>query len=130
MATRNFNFELVLVETGLDGILKNYYAFIVYRCEAINKANERVPAVTRINYRVFFPPKSLSIVIDRPDKGSGYDRTIDFEAVMASNSIRKRKQEDVRIVVASELVRIRCESGTNYFRYMFQKIDKVYKLSM
>ena len=119
MATRNFNFELVLVETGLDGILKNYYAFIVYRCEAINKANERVPAVTRINYRVFFPPKSLSIVIDRPDKGSGYDRTIDFEAVMASNSIRKRKQEDVRIVVASELVRIRCESGTIYLSYVF-----------
>ena len=98
----------------------NYYAFIVYRCEAINKANERVPAVTRINYRVFFPPKSLSIVIDRPDKGSGYDRTIDFEAVMASNSIRKRKQEDVRIVVASELVRIRCESGTIYLRYVFK----------
>ena len=61
---------------------------------------------------MFFPPKSLQIAIDRPDKGSGYDRTIDFEAVMASNSIRKRKQEDVRIVVANELVRIRCESGT------------------
>ena len=70
-----------------------------------------MPAVTRIHYRVFFPPKSLSIVIDRPDKGSGYDRTIDFEAVLASNAIRNRKLEDIRIVVAGELVRIRCEAG-------------------
>ena len=81
-----------------------------YRCEAINKANERVPAVARIHYRVFFPPKSLSILVERPDKGSGYDRTIDFEAGLASN-IRGRKYEDIRIVVAEELVRIRCEAG-------------------
>ena len=66
--------------------------------------------MARIHYRVFFPPKSLSILVERPDKGSGYDRTIDFEAGLASN-IRGRKYEDIRIVVAEELVRIRCEAG-------------------
>ena len=102
----------------LESVLSTFNLFLIlliffshFRCEAINKANERVPAVTRIHYRVFFPPKSLSIVIDRPDKGSGYDRTIDFEAVLASNAIRNRKLEDIRIVVAGELVRIRCEAG-------------------
>ena len=92
-----------IIEFQIPGIL-------FYRCEAINKANERVPAVARIHYRVFFPPKSLSILVERPDKGSGYDRTIDFEAGLASN-IRGRKYEDIRIVVAEELVRIRCEAG-------------------
>ena len=83
---------------------------IFCRCEAINKANEEAPAVTSIHYRVFFPPRSLSIVVDRPDKGSGYDRTIDFEMAASANN-RRRLQEDVRIVVANELVRIRCEAG-------------------
>ena len=80
------------------------------RCEAINKANEGDPAVTRIHYRVFFPPKSLAIVVDRPDKGTGYDRTIDFQDGLASNA-RIRHKEDVRIVLAGELVRLRCEAG-------------------
>ena len=66
--------------------------------------------MTRIHYRVFFPPRSLAIVVDRPDKGSGYDRTIDFELAASANN-RRRTQEDVRIVVATELVRIRCEAG-------------------
>ena len=85
-----------------------------FRCEAINKANEQNPAVSRIGYRVFFPPQSLAIVVDRPDKGSGYDRTIDFELAVgvASSSTRNRnRQDDVRIVVAGELVTLRCEAG-------------------
>ena len=86
------------------------YGHFFCRCEAINKANEEAPAVTSIHYRVFFPPRSLAIVVDRPDKGSGYDRTIDFEMAASANN-RRRLQEDVRIVVANELVRIRCEAG-------------------
>ena len=66
--------------------------------------------MTSIHYRVFFPPRSLAIVVDRPDKGAGYDRTIDFEMAASANN-RRRLQEDVRIVVANELVRIRCEAG-------------------
>ena len=84
-----------------------------FRCEAINKANEQNPAVSRIGYRVFFPPQSLAIVVDRPDKGSGYDRTIDFElAVGVASSSTRNRQDDVRIVVAGELVTLRCEAGT------------------
>ena len=55
---------------------------------------------------------TMNYPLDRPDKGSGYDRTIDFKAGLASNT---RKSEDVRIVVAGELVRIRCEAGNNKF---------------
>ena len=71
--------------------------------------------MTSIQYRVFFPPRSLSIVVDRPDKGSGYDRTIDFEMAKSSANNRRRLQEDVRIVVATEMVRIRCEAGKPFF---------------
>ena len=70
--------------------------------------------MSRIGYRVFFPPQSLAIVVDRPDKGSGYDRTIDFELAVgvASSSTRNRnRKDDVRIVVAGELVTLRCEAG-------------------
>ena len=91
-----------------------YFFVYNFRCEAINKANEQNPAVSRIGYRVFFPPQSLAIVVDRPDKGSGYDRTIDFELAVgvASSSTRNRnRQDDVRIVVAGELVTLRCEAG-------------------
>lgn len=94
-----------------------YYAFMKlhsvlspFSCEAINKANEADPAVTHIHYRVFFPPQSLSIVVDRPDKGSGYDRTIDFEDI-ASNS--RMHQDLIRMAVEGELVRLRCQAGKN-----------------
>ena len=84
-----------------------------FRCEAINKANEANPAVTQMSYRVFFPPKSLRIVVDRADKEIGYDRTIDFES-SASNT---RNREDLRIVVEGELVRIRCQAGNTICRH-------------
>ena len=97
-------------------LLTHFCLPIIFRCEAINKANEQNPAVTRISYRVFFPPQSLSIVVDRPDKGSGYDRTIDFElAVGVASSSTRNRQDDVRIVVAGELVTLRCEAG-NFFK--------------
>ena len=81
--------------------------------------------MSRIGYRVFFPPQSLAIVVDRPDKGSGYDRTIDFELAVgvASSSTRNRnRQDDVRIVVAGELVTLRCEAG-NCFENLTIQIE-------
>ena len=44
--------------------------------------------MTRISYRVFFPPQSLSIVVDRPDKGSGYDRTIGTVHILRKHIFR------------------------------------------
>ena len=70
--------------------------------------------MSRIGYRVLFPPQSLAIVVDRPDKGTGYDRTIDFElavGVSSSSTRNRNRQDDVRIVVAGELVTLRCEAG-------------------
>ena len=71
--------------------------------------------MTSIRYRVFFPPQSLAIVVDRPDKGTGYDRTIDFElaAGVSSSSTRNRNRQaqDVRIVVSGELVILKCQAG-------------------
>ena len=69
-------------------LLTHFCLPIIFRCEAINKANEQNPAVTRISYRVFFPPQSLSIVVDRPDKGSGYDRTIGTVHILRKHIFR------------------------------------------
>jgi hypothetical protein len=57
--------------------------------------------------------------VERPEKKPGYDRTTDFawisSAASSSLAVRKkflgRLDDSVRIVLAGELVRLRCKAG-------------------
>ena len=98
-------------------IFKISTMFAFFRCEATNQANTKEPSINRVQLRVFFPPQTVEIEVERPEKNPGYDRTTDFAWITssASPSVRKkflsRGDDSVRIVLAGELVRLRCIAG-------------------
>ena len=83
----------------------------------MNQANVKDPSVSRVQLRVFFPPQTLEIEVERPEKNPGYDRTTDYAWMTSSTSLSIRKKilgrgdDSVRIVLAGELVRLRCKAG-------------------
>ncbi len=95
---------------------------LISRCEATNQANTKEPSINRVQLRVFFPPESLAIEVERPEKNPGYDRTTDFAWITSSTSLSVRKKfrgdDSVRIVLAGELVRLRCQAGKINFKVL------------
>ena len=86
----------------------------------MNQANVKEPSVSRVQLRVFFPPQALEIEVERPEMNPGYDRTTDYAWMTSSTSLSIRKKflgrgdDSVRIVLAGELVRLRCKAGETF----------------
>ena len=114
---RSNRLECLLIKTISTATLETRQLYIPFdRCEASNQANVKDPSISRVQLRVFFPPQSLEIEVERPEK-TGYDRTTDYAWITSSSSLSVRTKllgrgdDSVRIVLAGELVRLRCKAG-------------------
>ena len=104
-----------------------------FRCDSSNEANKKDPTSSQVRLNVFFPPKSLEIIVERPEsrvKEGQYDRTTEYlgdklkqltqipRHVNGFVDAPKRKSpasrnERIKLVIAGELVRLKCVAGND-----------------
>ena len=89
-----------------------------FRCEAVNKANLESPVAKTVELDVFFPPKSLRILVGRPESEGTYDRTQEYEDRKHLLSFNRKpvRDENIHLVLEGERVQLICEAGRIYHK--------------
>ena len=104
--------------------------FLDFRCDSSNDANINDPASSQERLNVFFPPKNLEIIVERPEsrvQDGQYDRTTEYigdklkQLTQSPRNINglevprrtspASRNERIRLVIAGELVRLKCVAG-------------------